>query len=397
MPASGTTLGATDNYNFKNTTCTGTFTAGGDVVYAFTPTVTTSYTFTLTPNGWDGELYLLPDCASAGAGMTACIAGADMNSVGGVETVTTALTANVTYFVVVDSYAANIAGPFTLQVDAPLVSECANATPLSVHAPGDSVSFNGVTVGTDSGDDSISCGGLGPEIAYLLEPSANVAVNVSVQSQALPDGGGMIPVTYIQQPCGYEQQELECFGGNVPGDVATIDANNLHAGQTYVLWIDSRQTSAGPFTATVSFSTPIPPPANDNCEGTVPLLALTASGDGGLAGSLPYNSLYADDTTLEPTDAACFGFANGADVVVGVYVPSAVTSLTLSTTGATQYQSLFLRQGPSCTDQQGADGAAGGDLGCTEFSPLVTGPLAAGVYYLWVDGTGQGEITATSP
>ena len=57
--ALGTTLGATDDYTFKNSNCTGAFTSGPDVTYTFTAPVAGAYTFTVAPNGWDAALYLL--------------------------------------------------------------------------------------------------------------------------------------------------------------------------------------------------------------------------------------------------------------------------------------------------------------------------------------------------
>jgi len=85
--------------------------SGRDEVYAFTPTVTATYTVTMTPT-YDSVLYIVTDCESIA---TSCLVGADDSTSSGPETVTTTLEAGTTYFIIADAYGSGN-GTYTLNV-----------------------------------------------------------------------------------------------------------------------------------------------------------------------------------------------------------------------------------------------------------------------------------------
>lgn len=109
LPVGGSVTG--DNSLGDNSLGCGT--NGPDVFYTFTPTSNGTYTFTLTPSGFDGALHLLSSCASS-----SCLSTANAAGVGAAETLTASLSRTVTYVLAVDAaYVANGGGgAFTLRV-----------------------------------------------------------------------------------------------------------------------------------------------------------------------------------------------------------------------------------------------------------------------------------------
>ncbi|HUQ01882.1 MAG TPA: hypothetical protein VM261_05265 [Kofleriaceae bacterium] len=119
---SGTTtdaLGYSPNYAPPNT-CTSTYTqSGNDRVHSVAVPMGATLTATLTPNGWDGGLYVVAGPAtSCDANPIVCLAGIDGASSSGAETITytNATGATVEALIVVDSYSTTHEGPYTLAV-----------------------------------------------------------------------------------------------------------------------------------------------------------------------------------------------------------------------------------------------------------------------------------------
>jgi hypothetical protein len=123
----GTTVGATSNYNLglEGTACTGSAQPGGDVAYSVVLKSGTSYTFTLSglDANFDASLSLVgPGAATVcDASPIVCLAGADAGLEGANETFQYTPTADGTYFVIVDSAYPDAAeaGAFTVDVTTP--------------------------------------------------------------------------------------------------------------------------------------------------------------------------------------------------------------------------------------------------------------------------------------
>jgi hypothetical protein len=115
----GNTTSATGQYGVAAGSCPGVAGALGgasnDITYSFTPTVSATYNFNLTGTGFDSALYVVTDCSSIN---TSCVGAVDLTCSGCVESLSVALTAGTTYFIVVDgsSNVANASGAYSLQI-----------------------------------------------------------------------------------------------------------------------------------------------------------------------------------------------------------------------------------------------------------------------------------------
>lgn len=124
-PVTGTTVGATSNYDagLQATSCTGSAQPGPDVVYSVDLANATSYKFALTNADptYDASLSLVGPGAPAVCDVSpvVCLAGSDTGVNGGEDEIFTyTTTAAGTYYVIVDSYSATQAGGYTVTVTA---------------------------------------------------------------------------------------------------------------------------------------------------------------------------------------------------------------------------------------------------------------------------------------
>jgi hypothetical protein len=129
-PKTGTTVGATRNYDAGYDCVMNFEQKGPDVAYSVVLTSGQAYTFTLSglDSTFDGSIELLgpsganPAFCDGDLSMGACVAGSDVALAGGTETFQYTATATDTYYVIVDSGPAggpNSEGAFTLTVTNP--------------------------------------------------------------------------------------------------------------------------------------------------------------------------------------------------------------------------------------------------------------------------------------
>lgn len=129
-PKTGTTIGATRNYDAGFGCVQNIEQKGPDVAYSVVLTSGQMYTFTLSglDSTFDGSIELLgpsganPAFCDGDLSMGACVAGSDMALAGGTETFQYMATATDTYYVIVDSGPSggpNTEGNFTLTVTNP--------------------------------------------------------------------------------------------------------------------------------------------------------------------------------------------------------------------------------------------------------------------------------------
>jgi len=126
----GDTTGMTDDYATGGGDCPGMGNNEGggsaDVVYEITPAAGGVYTFTYTPTGYDGSIYIVTDCADIG---NTCVEGSeDGDAPGDLEVLDASLTAGTTYYVIVDGGYNGQEGTYTLGVDGPCMPDCAGKT-----------------------------------------------------------------------------------------------------------------------------------------------------------------------------------------------------------------------------------------------------------------------------
>ncbi|HEX5058818.1 MAG TPA: pre-peptidase C-terminal domain-containing protein [Kofleriaceae bacterium] len=120
----GTTAGADRNYNagLEGSACTGFGQPGPDVVYKIDLTANQAITVTLSGLAatYDGSIALVgpgADTLCDANPIATCVAGADDKFDGQDETFTYTATTAGTYYVIVDAYAPNVGGTFTLLVN----------------------------------------------------------------------------------------------------------------------------------------------------------------------------------------------------------------------------------------------------------------------------------------
>ena len=108
----GTTRNHTDDAH-PAATCTGYATVGPDLIYKVTAAAGQSISATASSGflGWDLAVYITTDCAA-----TTCVAGADRGGLIMNETAVGTAPAAGTYYIVVDSWNAGVAGNFTLDL-----------------------------------------------------------------------------------------------------------------------------------------------------------------------------------------------------------------------------------------------------------------------------------------
>lgn len=110
--ATGTTAGFANDIEFDDT-CTGYATLGPDAIVAVQLGFLQSVTATVTPTGaWDPAVEVVDACGASAA----CLAGIDDGLEGAAETVTHLAFLPGTVYVVVDGYAADASGAYTLRV-----------------------------------------------------------------------------------------------------------------------------------------------------------------------------------------------------------------------------------------------------------------------------------------
>jgi hypothetical protein len=111
-----TTYGDTTGYSNDHTpavsdSCTARTTDGPDAVYEVAANVGETITATMTPEGWDGALYIVQPCSTY-----VCLAGSDEPTPGWSEAVQLVTELAGPFYVIVDGATAADSGCFTLVV-----------------------------------------------------------------------------------------------------------------------------------------------------------------------------------------------------------------------------------------------------------------------------------------
>lgn len=119
MTVEGHNIQAANNVDIDNNSCTGYSVNGGDVMYAISLTAGQTVTATVTPLSTSNDpaiLILGPGLDACTAVPPTCVAGADAGFSGDAETVSFAVTAAGTYYIVVDAFFEG-GGAFTLSAN----------------------------------------------------------------------------------------------------------------------------------------------------------------------------------------------------------------------------------------------------------------------------------------
>jgi hypothetical protein len=351
-----------------------------DAVYALTLSQTRRVRLDVTGLGGFLPVVSVRSACSDAASEVGCAALADASGTAVLEL--PALGAG-TWFVIIDGLEGTTPGRFSLHVTTalpilpPTNDSCSSAQVLSLPSQElGRVSTQGDTA--PATNDSLGCGGTGPDIVYAFTLTQAREVSVRVTPLA---GSTYRPVVYLRREGGCDSELLTdqvfCATASQPGFPAGSLVPRLEPG-TWYLWVDGAAGSAGPFDLVLDLARPPPVPANDSCA--APAAVSLAAGAVTLTG-----------TTLGALDdATTCESGHAPDVVYDVEVPSteALAVDLRGASGSAIRPVVSLRPEGLCSATLPL-----GALTCSPSDPQVTNrtvaflpALAAGHYSLWVDG-----------
>ena len=270
-----------------------------------------------------------------------------------------------TYYLWVDG-SGSTAGPFTLTALLGMPTQgdtCALASPLTF--------TNGMATATGNTstwfhDSTGTCAtGTAPDGVYTFTTTTIQDLRIAVSTTT----GTYQPAVYVRS-ASCTGTQLGCGSAAIAGGMATLDIPALPIG-TYYVWIDGVGSTAGAFSMTATLGDPAP---GDHCTNPTPLTFT-----GGMAS--------ATGTTVGLFNDGSGTCATGtAPDVVYSFTTATVKDLrvTVSTTTGTYQPAVYLRSA-SCAGTQVACSTA---LTMGGTATLDAGGLAAGTYYLWIDGVG---------
>lgn len=377
----GTTCGNGNDLTASNViACGSTFYFGGeDRVWIFTPSITGTVSINLTSTGtWNG-LMLYQGCPLNGQGGS-CISTSQSSA--GNQSITACLTANVTYYLILDVFPSPTCNPFTnLTISAPVPAGGCVLGSGVVNIALPYVSSGRTTCGKINDltpSNTISCGSsnyfTGEDEVFVFTPTTTGNINISITSTGSYTG------MMLYNGCPNTASCLGAAGTCVAFEQSSTGSKtmcaNVVAGQTYYLVIDSWSTPVcNPFNISISAPSAMLPGAT--CANAISI------------SSLPYSILNestactGNDYTNANIGSCGTLFESGEDKV---YSYTAITSECISITlaGASSnsigYQVYSGCPGVAGTTCIGSNGGAN--------SGTLTGSVilpAAGTYYIVVD------------
>src|SRR5215813_7884748 len=239
---------------------------GNDVVYSFTPTVTSIYTIGATPTTpFDLSLYVVTDCSNP---VGTCIAGKNARGFDSGEFLTPTLNAGTRYFIVVDTVSPDPnAGSFHFSLRRGLPANDTCATAAVIDQSRLPFSTTSTTFGANNDlDPGQSCltsplSTRGPDLIYQFTPGDTQGYRIV----ATPTGHYDLSV-YVTTDCA---SIASCSGSDIGGlgDAETV-LRNLTAGTTYFIVVDGFGGDAGDFTLSVTPTIPRTPVAPSDLMAT---------------------------------------------------------------------------------------------------------------------------------
>lgn len=284
------------------------------------------------------------------------------------------------YTLVLDSYDAATSGRVDVTVDflpasLPPNETCATAAALPFDTD--------VTVdlSTASDDLQVTCNGTANSGDAVYELTLSEARDLFVTATSTAN---LNPVLALRRaPCASGSQ-VTCFNAVTAGS-ETLVVRNLEAG-TYFLVVERVGLAVGAVTLRATTAVPSPPPANDTCAApraiTFPAGSTTTS--------------FTIDTSLatDSTAGSCNTEPTSPEVVYSLTLTASrrVSVTATAAQGAATAPVLYLR-GTAC------DEASGVEFGCERPAlpapTVLSAPLTAGTYFLFVEGLGPGGAGPT--
>ncbi len=339
--------------------CSGS-TAGGEVVYSFTPTVTAQYSFSETTTA-SVDMWLKTTCGS-----TTCVGSASQ-----LEVISTTLTAGTTYYLFVRYDYPDDNAPISItvtQLSTPSNESCAAPIDLTL-----GVTVNGTTLGAVSdyaGPLSAICQNTslpGADVVYRFTPATTGVYKVT------PTSSGWSPRVWVGPTCGVTSS---CTASDPSWSSALVLPFVFRgtAGQPAFIHVDDNVTVASSFTLQV---TSVTAPANDTCATATPLTLGSPS-----AGTIE-NAMR--------DEQSCSGSTAGGEVVYS-FTPTVTGQYSFSET-TTASVDMWLKTTCGSTTCVGS---------ASQLEIISTTLTAGTTYYLFVrydypDDTAAISITVSSP
>ena len=256
----GNTAGSGDDLTTANTTNCGSssYLTGEDMVWYFTPTSSGTITINLTSTGTYTGLMLYDGCplntSTCGASMGACVGSATGYT--GNKTLNACVTAGVTYYLILDSYASPTTNPYsnlTISAVTPL-TVATNDLPCNANALSLGVTENGNNscTGSTSEPNTPSCwtGGTRNTVWYTVVAPASGQISVRTMLGTLLN----TQIALYQGACGSLTQvspTSSSCNDNLTGcgssEASQITVTGLTAGTTYYVVVDGGNDLTGSF------------------------------------------------------------------------------------------------------------------------------------------------------
>jgi len=287
------------------------------------------------------------------------------------------VTANTTYYVVVDSHS-GAAGTFSLDAEpfTPTAGDvCGVAISLGTALDiGNSLTATGDT--TDlSHESSSSCDGSGGDLYY----SFTLTSESSVTASATSDDDYDYYVVSIIPACG--GSELSCGVSDYYDPTAVATAKDLQPGTYYVVVSADSSYDEGTFSLEVTAAAPIMAPAGDVCSTAVVIDPATQLGVD-IAGDTTNAS---NDLSFGSSGDACTGYSTSGNDVIYSFTPVDTGSYTVTATPTNFDINTYLLS--SCDSSTGISACVVGADDHASGAESFTTTLTAGTtYFIVVDG-----------
>ena len=377
----GTTCGTGNDLTSSNIISCGTgyYFDGEDRVWIFTPTTTGTVTINLTSTGSYTCLALYDGCPLLGQGGV-CLQVTQSSS--GNKSITACLTANKTYYLILDSWPSPTCNAYTnLTISAPVTGNgCVLGTGVnSITLP---YSAAGLTtcgkVDDITSSNTIACGSslyyTGEDEVFTFTPAASGNISITLTSSGSYTGITLYDGCPLTSSCSGVGGTCVAFEQSSTGSKSLCA--NVIAGKTYYLIIDSwASPTCNPYSLSITAPTGILPGATCASSVAVGTLPFTRTGES--------TACLGNEYTNASTGSCGTFYESGEDKVYS-YVANGPECLSITLSGSST-NSIGFQVYKGCPGVAGTTciGNAGGAN-----SGTLTGSITlpgAGTYYIIVD------------